>query len=444
MSGARARRTSEAADPLAAARELLRELFGHDAFRPGQAEVIAAALAGEDVLAVMPTGGGKSLTYQLPALLAGGLTLVVSPLIALMRDQVRQMKALHVPAETLNSETPDLEGAAIWRRVMAGEIRLLYVSPERLMLDDFLAALADRDVARLVVDEAHCVSHWGHDFRTEYRALARARRALGEPPVTALTATADAETRADIVRTLFRGKPRLVVTSFDRPNLFLGFRRKHAPRSAPWSEVTAFVTARRGLSGIVYCAARSRTEKLAEHLGRRGVRALAYHAGLEAETRRRREEVFMREPGIVMVATIAFGLGIDKPDVRYVVHADLPGSIEAYYHEIGRAGRDGAPAEALALFSAADLRCHRRHLAEKAMSPRRRAVEVKRLDAMLALTATLGCRRRLLLKHFGEKARTCGQCDRCVGRVHLGGWAVDVLRPALAMAHAVKRAAGRS
>ena len=387
----------------------LKRVFGYDAFRPGQAEIVAAVLAGEDVFAVMPTGSGKSLCYQLPAILDGGLTLVVSPLIALMRDQVEQMRSLGVAAAALNSATGDHAGDEAWRMLEEGELRLLYVSPERLANEAFAGRLRQAGVRRLAIDEAHCISQWGHDFRPEYRALARARQTLGDVQVVALTATADVATRADIAAQLFPEPPRSFVHSFDRPNLDLRF----APKEKPRAQIEDFLLAHPGESGIVYTASRDRAERLAEHFAAKGIRALPYHAGLDQAVRSDNQDAFLREDGVVMFATIAFGMGINKPDVRFVVHADMPTSVESYYQEIGRAGRDGLPAATLTLYGVDDMMLRRRQIADKDIPPEQRRIEEKRLRAMIELCETALCRRQALLAYFGEHAERCGACDLC-------------------------------
>ncbi len=387
----------------------LKAVFGYDTFRPGQTEIIEAVLGGRDVLAVMPTGSGKSLCYQLPAIVDGGLTVVVSPLIALMRDQVGQMEHLGVAAATLNSHNDPRETDAAWEALDAGSLRLLFVSPERLAVEGFAARLARAGARRLVIDEAHCVSQWGHDFRPEYRTLATAKAALGRLPVLALTATADEATRADIAAQLFDKPPLTFVHSFDRPNIDLRFAAKDRPRE----QIAEFVAERKGLSGIIYSASRAKTESLAAALVKQGHRALPYHAGLEQTVRSDNQDMFLTEDGVVMVATVAFGMGINKPDVRYVVHADMPGGIEAYYQEIGRAGRDSLPAETLTLYGAEDMALRRRQIGEKEITPEQRRIELRRLSAMVDLCESALCRRQALLSYFGETAERCGHCDLC-------------------------------
>ncbi len=387
----------------------LKTVFGYDTFRPGQSEIIAAVLAGRDVLAVMPTGSGKSLCYQLPAIVDGGLTVVVSPLIALMRDQVGQMASLGVEAATLNSHNDPRETDWAWDRIDSGDLRLLFVSPERLAVDGFAARLKRAGARRLVIDEAHCVSQWGHDFRPEYRTLINARIALGRLPTLALTATADDATRADIAAQLFDKPPLSFLHSFDRPNIDLRFAAKDRPRE----QIAEFIAERKGQSGIVYTASRAKAEQLAASFAKQGHRALPYHAGLEQHVRSENQDAFLTEDGIVMVATVAFGMGINKPDVRYVVHADMPGGVEAYYQEIGRAGRDGLPAETLTLYGAEDMALRRRQIGEKEISPEQRRIEMKRLSAMIDLCESALCRRQALLSYFGEKSERCGHCDLC-------------------------------
>jgi len=397
------------------ARAALKAVFGYDDFRSGQAEVLSAVLAGQDVLAVMPTGSGKSLCYQLPAVLQGGLTLVVSPLIALMRDQVQQMSALGVEAATLNSTNDGDEARSVLRRIEDGSLRLLFVSPERLAAGSLVSRLARTGVRRLAVDEAHCVSQWGHDFRPEYRQIAQAREALGGVHTIALTATADRTTRADIASALFPSEPKIVVQSFDRPNLELNF----APKERPRSQIEEVVQRHSGRSGIVYTASREKAERTAEALSKKGVRALPYHARLDQYVRSRHQDVFLQEDGVVIVATIAFGMGINKPDVRFVVHADMPGGIESYYQEVGRAGRDGLPAEALTLYGVDDMALRRRQIDGRDFDEARRKAEHRRLSAMIDLCESATCRRQALLAYFGEESGPCGRCDLCAGHAVL-------------------------
>ena len=377
--------------------EILKAVFGFEHFRPGQREIVDAVIAGREVLAIMPTGGGKSLCYQLPALALGGLTVVVSPLIALMRDQVAALREAGVAAGALTSANTVEETDRVMADLHTGALRLLYMAPERLGSGTTRAMLTRAGVARLAVDEAHCVSQWGHDFRPDYLAIGDLRAELGVP-MAAFTATADAETRAEIARRLFAEPPVEFLRGFDRPNLHLAFEVKASPQR----RITEFAAARRGQAGIVYCASRKRTEALATALGGAGVTALAYHAGLEAHERSARQDRFLSEDGVVMAATVAFGMGVDKPDVRWVVHADLPKSVEAYYQEIGRAGRDGAPAETLTLYGIDDIKLRRRQIDETDAPEARKRADHARLQALLALAEAPRCRRVTLLAYFGE------------------------------------------
>ena len=366
---------------LTAAQDCLHTVFGFEAFRTGQAEIVSAILEGRDVLAVMPTGSGKSLCYQLPALVRDGLTVVVSPLIALMRNQVAQLCGNGVAAASLNSTNDPAENRAILDRVGHGELRLVYVAPERLLKSEMLDVLKRARVAMLAVDEAHCISQWGHDFRPEYAALGAVQAELGGVQTVAFTATADAATRTDILEKLFSRPPALFVHGFDRPNLRLAMRAKAGGRA----QIADFIKSRRGQSGIVYCASRRKTEELAEFLRQNGVNALPYHAGMESATRSRNQDAFLQEDGVVMVATVAFGMGIDKPDVRFVLHADMPANIESYYQEIGRAGRDGMPADTLTLYGMGDIRLRRLQIDESEATAEQKRVDRQRLNALVSL-----------------------------------------------------------
>ena len=394
---------------MAGASQLLRDVFGFDGFRPGQQEIVEAVTAGENVLAIMPTGGGKSLCFQMPALLRDGVTVVISPLIALMRDQVRALQELGVGAGALTSGNTPEETDAVWEGLEAGTLKLLYMAPERLAAGSVTGMLKRVGVSMIAVDEAHCVSQWGHDFRPDYLRIGELRRALGVP-LAAFTATADAETQAEIIQKLFDGvAPRAFLRGFDRPNIHLAFAAKNSPRA----QILTFAAARKGQSGIVYCGTRAKTEGIAKALRDEGHVALHYHGGMEAEDRRIAERRFQQEDGLIVVATVAFGMGIDKPDIRWVAHADLPKSIEAYYQEIGRAGRDGAPAETLTLFGPDDIRLRRSQIDEGLAPPERRAADHARLNALLGLAEALECRRKTLLGYFDETDITCGRCDLC-------------------------------
>ena len=388
---------------------LLQSVFGFSGFRPGQAEIVEAVLAGENVLAIMPTGGGKSLCFQLPALCRDGVTVVISPLIALMRDQVRALRAAGVMAGALTSGNTEEETEAVFQGLDEGRIKLLYMAPERLASAATVQMLRRVGTRLIAVDEAHCVSQWGHDFRPDYLRIGALRRSLNVP-LAAFTATADEETRAEIVTRLFDGiAPATFLRGFDRPNLRLAFQVKETPRQ----QILAFAAARKGQSGIVYSATRAKTETLSQALREAGHSACFYHGGMEAEDRRRVEVRFQQEDGLIVVATIAFGMGIDKPDIRWVAHADLPKSIEGYYQEIGRAGRDGAPADTLTLYGPDDIRLRRSQIDESPAPADRREADHARLNALLGLAEATACRRQVLLGYFGETSPPCGNCDLC-------------------------------
>src|SRR6056300_359346 len=388
---------------------VLRDVFGFDDFRPGQKDIVDAVTQGENVLAIMPTGGGKSLCYQLPALLRDGVTIVVSPLIALMRDQVRALRSIGVGAGALTSANTQEENDEIFAGLEDGSLRLLYLAPERLGSAQITSVLRRYRVGMISVDEAHCVSQWGHDFRPDYLKIGELRRQLGVP-LSAFTATADAETRVEIVTRLFDDHPpKTFLRGFDRPNIHLAFAVKSNPRR----QIVSYADARRGQSGIVYCGTRSKTESLAKALADEGHQTCFYHGGMDPVDRRVVEERFNKEEGLIVVATVAFGMGVDKPDIRWVAHADLPKSIEAYYQEIGRAGRDGAPAETLTLFGADDIRLRRGQIDESLAPADRKMADHARLNALLGLAEALSCRRSALLTYFGETASNCGNCDLC-------------------------------
>ena len=389
--------------------DLLSSVFGFDSFRPGQAEIVNAVTSGRNTLAIMPTGGGKSLCFQLPALMRDGVTVVISPLIALMRDQVRALREVGVEAGALTSGNTEEETEYVYNAVNAGRLKILYMAPERLASSGTHAFLQRIGISLIAVDEAHCVSQWGHDFRPDYLRLGDLRKSLNVQ-MAAFTATADEETQAEIIARLFEGTdPAIFLHGFDRPNIHLRFEAKDSPRR----QILEFAAARKGQSGITYCATRKKTESLAKALNGDGHTACHYHGGMESGDRRNVEARFQREDGLIVVATVAFGMGVDKPDIRWVAHADLPKSIEAYYQEIGRAGRDGAPAETLTLFGSDDIRLRRNQIDEGLAPADRRDADHARLNALLGLAEALGCRRQKLLGFFGEVSQPCGNCDQC-------------------------------
>jgi ATP-dependent DNA helicase RecQ len=390
---------------------LLRRTFGYPSFRPLQREICEATLAGRDVFALLPTGGGKSLCFQIPALARGGLTVVVSPLIALMKDQVDQLQASGVAATFLNSSLDADEARSRLRGLHRHEYRLLYVAPERLMLEGWVDNLKQWNVTCIAIDEAHCVSEWGHDFRPEYRQLAKLREALPEVPMMALTATATERVRTDIVTHLKLHDPAVFVASFNRPNLTY----RVVPKDQPLKQIITFVGRREQDSGIIYCASRAAAERVAEALAGRGFSARPYHAGLDAAERARNQEQFLRDDTRIICATIAFGMGINKPNVRWIIHHDLPKNIEGYYQETGRAGRDGLPGDCLLLFSAGDI-AKQTHFLDEITDPREREVARAQLRQIVHYAESSTCRRAELLAYFGETfpLDNCGACDNCL------------------------------
>jgi ATP-dependent DNA helicase RecQ len=391
--------------------ELLQRIFGYAAFRGAQQAIIEQLTSGGDALVLMPTGGGKSLCYQLPALLREGCGVVVSPLIALMHDQVAALTEVGVTAACLNSSLTSAAAAKVERDFVAGRLKLLYVAPERLLMPRMLALLSQTQIALFAIDEAHCVSQWGHDFRPEYLGLSTLHERFPGVPRIALTATADSVTQAEVVQRLNLGAARIFVASFDRPNIRYYIVAKADTRH----QLLAFLKSRHGgAAGIVYCATRNKVEETTASLVQEGYKALPYHAGLNADTRRCNQERFLREDGIVMVATIAFGMGIDKPDVRFVAHLDLPRSMEGYYQETGRAGRDGLPADAWLAWGMQDVTLQRRFIDESEAEPTHKQVAHTKLDALLALVEATTCRRVTLLAYFGEASKACGNCDNCL------------------------------
>ncbi len=391
-------------------RQTLKTIFGYDAFRPHQEEIIDGLIRGEDAFVLMPTGGGKSLCYQIPALHRPGVGIIVSPLISLMKDQVDALVANGVAAACYNSTLTETEARRVLADLHAGRLELLYVAPERLMSDAFLERLQELPIALFAIDEAHCVSQWGHDFRPEYVQLGRLRKLFPAVPLIALTATADPQTRDDIIERLGLKEATCHVAGFDRPNIRYTVVAKHKPAQ----QLAAFLQARPTEAGIVYALSRKRVEEVAQRLAAAGIKAAAYHAGLPDRERHRVQEAFLRDDLRIVVATVAFGMGIDKPNVRFVVHYDLPRNIESYYQETGRSGRDSLPAEALLLFGYGDIAIGRA-LIESGNNTEQNRIELHKLNAMVGFAEALTCRRRVLLGYFGEQLEEdCGNCDVCL------------------------------
>ncbi|MGJ4889460.1 DNA helicase RecQ [Bradyrhizobium sp. HKCCYLRH3099] len=394
------------ADPLS----ILKTVFGYDSFRGRQRDIVDHVIAGHNAFVLMPTGGGKSLCYQIPALARPGLGLVISPLIALMEDQVTALRQAGIKAAALNSRLWGAEKDLLWQDIDRGELDLLYMAPETLLKPENIDRLKSAQLSLIAIDEAHCVSQWGHDFRPEYRALDCLAELFPKIPRMALTATADAPTRAEIVEHLHIGEHNSFIAGFDRPNIRYGA----AEKVNSMQQMLAFLKSREGESGIVYCLSKRKTEEVAASLSEHGFPALPYHAGMEMKAREKNQRRFQLEQGLIMVATIAFGMGIDKPDVRFVVHADLPSSIEAYYQETGRAGRDGLPSETLMLYGAEDIALRRRFIDESDAPDARKRTERRKLDALLGFAETCQCRRQVLLRYFGDDCEPCGNCDICL------------------------------
>ncbi|WP_128291586.1 DNA helicase RecQ [Afifella aestuarii] len=389
--------------------EILKAVYGYDAFRGPQARIIEHVIAGHNAFVLMPTGGGKSLCYQIPAIARPGMALIVSPLLALMADQVAALRQAGVKAAALNSDLPPEERRALWSDIEAGALDLLYVAPETLLRGGVLERLGRTRLSLIAIDEAHCLSQWGHDFRPSYRQLDVLVRQFPKTPRMALTATADAPTRAEILSHLEIAEADAFIAGFDRPNIRYAIAEKDNPRA----QLKDFLKRHRGESGIVYCLSKRKCEETAAWLRGEGYDALAYHAGMDKADREANQQRFQHGEAVVMVATIAFGMGIDKPDVRFVAHIDLPGSLEAYYQETGRAGRDGLPAETLMLYGPEDVALRNRFIEESDAPDERKRTERQKLDALLGLAETAGCRRQVLLAYFGDHCEPCGNCDTC-------------------------------
>ncbi|ELE6601432.1 TPA: ATP-dependent DNA helicase RecQ [Vibrio alginolyticus] len=401
---------AEQSDSPVTPQRVLEDVFGYQEFRDGQLLVIDAAIEGRDSLVILPTGGGKSLCYQIPALVRAGITLVISPLISLMKDQVDQLKANGVAAECINSTMPREELLSVYNRMHTGHLKLVYVSPERVLMRDFIERLENLPLSMIAVDEAHCISQWGHDFRPEYAALGQLKQQFSHVPFMALTATADDATRRDILERLQLNNPEVYLGSFDRPNIRYNLVEKHKPVS----QIVRYLETQKGNCGIIYCGSRKKVEMVTEKLCNNHIRAAGYHAGMDADERAYVQEAFQRDDIQIVVATVAFGMGINKPNVRFVVHFDIPRNIESYYQETGRAGRDGLPAEAMMLYDPADISWLRRMLDEKDDGPQKQ-VETHKLNAMSAFAEAQTCRRQVLLNYFGEyREKPCGNCDICL------------------------------
>ena len=415
--------------------KILKNIFGFDQYKSGQQEIINEVLAGKDVMTVMPTGGGKSLCYQLPATMFEGLTIVVSPLIALMQSQIAQLLLLEVKAASLNSSNSESENQNTLKMLESNELKLLYVAPERLVKKETIDLLKTKKISLLAIDEAHCVSQWGHDFRKEYLLLGELRKELSMVQTIALTATADETTRKDIIDKIFPTKPKVFMEGFDRPNIYLSMLAKDNAKK----QILSFIEPLKGQSGIIYCSTRKKTEEWAAYLVSNNFNALPYHAGMSIDARKKNLQSFIADEGVVVTATIAFGLGIDKPNVRFVCHANMPGNIESYYQEIGRAGRDGLPAVNLTIYGLDDISLRSRQINEQDSSEEKKRLERQRLNQLIALCEAVRCRRQILLSYFGEQSDVCGNCDICKNGIKL----VEGTEDAQKVLSAIKRTGER-
>ena len=409
----------------------LKNIFGFDKYKNNQGEIIKDVLGGKDVLTVMPTGGGKSLCYQLPATILDGTTIVVSPLIALMQSQVLQLKLLGIQSGSLNSSNSDKENNETMKMIESNELKLLYLAPEKLIKKEIINLLKTKKIALLAIDEAHCVSQWGHDFRKEYLKLGEIRKELSMVQTIALTATADETTRKDIIDKIFPKKPNIIIAGFDRPNIYISM----LPKNNAKNQILSFIETLRDQTGIIYCSTRKKTEEWSKFLKDKNFNALPYHAGMSIDDRKKNLKTFIQEEGIVITATIAFGLGIDKPNVRFVCHANMPGNIESYYQEIGRAGRDGLPSFNLTIYGLDDINLRSRQINEQDSTNEKKRLEKQRLNQLIALCESTRCRRQVLLSYFGEQISACGNCDICKNGIKL----IDGTRDAQKILSAIKR-----
>ncbi len=394
---------------------ILKSIFGFDNFRGEQEEIVNHVISGNNALVLMPTGGGKSLCYQVPALCMDGLCIVVSPLIALMQDQVNALKQYGVKAESFNSSLDYRTIVRTEEAIKSGKLKLLYVAPERLMQEEFLSFLSDVKISLIAIDEAHCISSWGHDFRPEYLLLGKLSEIFPNVPKLALTATADVQTRNEIIDKLHLGDGKVFLSSFDRPNI----QYHILPKESANIQLTNFISQYKGEAGVVYCMSRNGVEKTAEYLVKHEFNALPYHAGLDKSVRTKNQDKFLKDDGVIMVATIAFGMGIDKSDVRFVVHLDMPKSIESYYQETGRAGRDGLPSEVLMLYGMQDVAMLWNMVKASEAEDKHKRLEQRKVSALLGLCETIHCRRKVVLEYFGEKVKfeNCNNCDNCLNPV---------------------------
>ena len=416
-------------------KENLKNIFGFDKYKSNQEKIINEVLQGKDILTVMPTGGGKSLCYQLPATIFNGMTIVVSPLIALMQSQVAQLKLLGVSASCLNSSNSEKENYETIKMLESDNLKLLYVAPERLVKNETINLLKTKKISLLAIDEAHCVSQWGHDFRKEYLKLGEIRKELLMVQTIALTATADDTTRKDIVDKIFPKKPSIFIAGFDRPNIYLSM----LPKNNAKKQILSFIEPLKGQTGIIYCSTRKKTEEWAEYLKKNKFNSLPYHAGMTIMDRKKNLESFIQEEGIVITATIAFGLGIDKPNVRFVCHANMPGNIESYYQEIGRAGRDGLASLNLTIYGMDDVSLRSRQIKERDSTNEKKLLESQRLNQLIALCEATRCRRQVLLAYFGEQSNKCGNCDICINGINL----IEGTKDAQKILSAIKRTGER-